>query len=424
MENSTSAATKESVAESIMELDKKYIVQNYGRYPLVLHRGKGCTLFDVTGKRYLDLISGIGVNALGHAHPRIVKVIKEQAGLLIHCSNLYHNEYQAPLAKRLAEISGLERCFFCNSGAEAMEGGLKMIRAHGNKISPEKHEIISLDNSFHGRTLGTVSITGQPKHRQHFEPLLPGVKFVPPNDIAALEQAVSERTAGIILEGIQGEGGVRLIDAEYVRRAAELAKSFNALLLFDEIQCSVGRTGKYFSYQLLDPVVTPDIVTVAKPLACGLPLGVIIANDKAASTLSAGLHGSTFGGGALACRVALEFLDILDELLPSIYQLSGYFRMRLEDFTRHYRYIKEIRIYGLMIGMELKIPGKSILEEAMQDGLLINCTQENVLRFLPPYIISEQEVDKAIKILDKAFTKGRELYVESGLADELLKDKQ
>lgn len=407
-----------------MDLEKQYLVQNYNRYPIVIHRGKGCTLYDVNGKRYLDLIAGIGVNALGHAHPRILKVIKEQAGLLIHSSNLYYHEYQGRLAKKLAEISGLQRSFFCNSGAEAMETALKMIRAHGRKSSPEKYEIISLENSFHGRTLGAVSITGQEKHRQDFEPLLPGVKFVPPNDSAALEEAVSDRTAGIVMEGIQGEGGVRLIEAGYVRKAKELANRHDALLVFDEIQCGIGRTGKYFSYQLLKPEVMPDIVTAAKPLACGLPLGVVIANEKAASTLGAGLHGSTFGGGALACRVALEFLNILDEILPSIYQLGGYFRMRLEEFTRHYRFIKEIRAYGLMIGVELKISAKPILEEAMNDGLLINCAQDHVLRFLPPYIMTEQEVDKAMKILDKAFKKGRESYVESGLADELLKDEQ
>ena len=404
-----------------MDLEKKYLLQNYSRYPVVFHRGKGCVLYDVKGKRYLDLMSGIGVNALGHAHPRIVKIIKEQAGLLIHSSNLYYHEYQGRLAKKLAEISGLKRSFFCNSGTEAIEGGLKMIRAHGSKISPEKHEIISLENSFHGRTLGAVSVTGQEKHRQAFEPLLAGVKFVPPNDAAALEVAFSERTAGIVLEGIQGEGGIHRIEGDYIRKARELANRHNALLLFDEIQCGVGRTGKYFSYQLLDPVVTPDIVVAAKPLACGLPLGVIIANEKAASTLGPGFHGSTFGGGALACRVALEFLDLLDEMLPSIYQLGGYFRLKLEELARHYRFVKEIRAYGLMIGMELKIPGKPLVEDALENGLLINCTQDKVLRFLPPYVISQQEIDKAMKILDQVLRKGRESFVESGLADELLK---
>ncbi len=412
-----------SKAEEIMNLENDYLVQNYRRYPVVLHRGKGCTLYDVDSKRYLDLISGIGVNALGHAHPRILKVIKEQVGLMIHCSNLYYHEYQGELAKRMAKISGLERSFFCNSGAEAMEGGLKMIRAHGSAVSSDKHEIVSLEGSFHGRTMGAVSVTGQQKVRDPFEPLLPGVKFVPCDDVAALEAAVSQNTAGIVLEGIQGEGGVRLIDPEMVSAARRLADQHNALLMFDEIQCGVGRTGKYFSYQMLDPVVLPDILVVAKPLGCGLPLGVITANEKAASTLGKGRHGSTFGGGPLTCRVALEFLDILEELLPSIYQLGGYFRIKLEELSRHYRFIKEIRCYGLMIGMELEIAGGPLVTEALENGLLINCTQENVLRFLPPYIMTEQEVDKAMRILDRVLKKGRETFVESGKADQLLRER-
>ncbi len=420
MESPNSSAGQPSLAESIIECERRYLVQNYKRYPVVFRRGKGCILYDVNGKRYLDLISGIGVNALGHAHPRIVKVVKEQAGLLIHCSNLYYHEYQGRLAEKLSEISGLQRSFFCNSGAEAIEGGLKMIRAHGAAISPEKHRIVSLENSFHGRTLGAVSVTGQEKFRKHFEPLLAGISFVPRNDIPALEAAVSEQTAGIVLEGIQGEGGIHLVCADYVRKARELADRYNALLLFDEIQCGLGRSGKYFSYQLTEPPVLPDIVVAAKPLACGLPLGVILANEKAAATLGPSMHGSTFGGGALACRVALEFLDLLDGLLPSIYQLGGLFRMRLEELSRHYRFIKEVRVYGLMIGVELKIPGEPLVKEALENGLLINCTQENVLRFLPPYVISEQEVDRAVKILDKVLRKGREQYVESGLADELI----
>jgi acetylornithine/N-succinyldiaminopimelate aminotransferase len=420
MDDATGAAREGSLAERIVELERNYLVQTYSRLPVVFERGKGCYLFDVTGKRYLDLVSGIGVNALGHAHPRILKVIKEQASKLIHCSNLYYHQYQGPLARRLAELTGLARCFFCNSGAEAMEAGLKMIRAHGSRLSPEKFEIVSLENSFHGRTLGAISVTGQPKYRKDFEPLLAGVKFVPPNDVAALEAAVSDRTAGILLEGIQGEGGIYLIDPEFIYKAKELAERHNALLLFDEIQCGVGRTGKFFSYQLLDPHPLPDIVTVAKPLACGLPFGAVIASEKAAATLPAGMHGSTFGGGPLACRVALEFLDILEELLPSISRISGYFRIRLEDLARHYPFIREVRCFGLMIGIELKIPCKSLVEDALSRGLLVNCTHETVLRLLPPYILTEAEVDRATAILDKVFRKGREIYVESGLADELI----
>jgi predicted acetylornithine/succinylornithine family transaminase len=419
MENATAAAEERSVSESIFELEQGYVVPTYARSPIVVHRGKGCYVFDSSGKRYLDFVTGIGVNALGHAHPRILKALKEQAGLLIHCSNLYYNEYQGPLAKKLAEISGLQRTFFSNSGTEAMEAGLKMIRAYGSKISPEKYEIISLENSFHGRTLGSLSVTGQPKYRNDFQPLLPGVQFVPPNDAEALEEVVTERTAGILMEGIQGEGGVRPMDEGYIRRAGELAAKYDALLLFDEIQCGVGRTGKHFSYQSFHHSVMPDIVTAAKPLACGLPLGVTIASEKAAAAIGRGMHGSTFGGGALPCRVALEFLEILDELLPSIFQHGGYFRMRLEELARHFHFVKEVRVHGLMIGLELKIPGKALVEEAMHHGLLINCTNETVLRFLPPYIIDEPTIDKGVGILEKVLRKGREIYLETHAADEL-----
>ena len=388
-----------------MDLEREYLLQNYARYPLVLTRGKGCCVYDLEGHRYLDFIAGIGVNALGHAHPRIVAAIREQAGLLIHTSNLYYNQYQGPLAKRLAEISGLQRTFFANTGTEAMEGALKMVHAHGRAIHPEKYEVISLENSFHGRTLGALSITGQAKYREPFEPLIPGVKFVPVNDLAALEAAFSERTAGIVLEMIQGEGGIYPLNHDYVAKARELADRYNALLVADEIQCGVGRPGTYFAYQRLHPVILPDVMAAAKPLACGIPLGVIVANERAAAAIKPGMHGSTFGGGALACRVALEFLDILDELLPSIQRVGGYFHVVLNELARKHGFVKEVRGFGLMLGMELTVPGKQIVLDAMAEGLLINCTHETVLRFLPPYIVTEKEVDQAVKTLAKLFAK-------------------
>ena len=390
------------VFDRIKTLESEYLLQNYARYPLVLHRGRACYVYDTSGRRYLDFITGIGVNALGHAHPRLVKIIREQAGLLLHSSNLYYHEYQGPLAERLAKASGLQRTFFCNSGAESMEGALKMIRAHGHNIHPEKYEIVSLHNSFHGRTLGALSITGQEKYRKDFEPLLAGARFVPPNDITALEQIVNERTAGIVIEWIQGEGGIYPMSTEYVRKARELADRYDALLVFDEIQCGVGRVGRYFAYQLSDPIVLPDIMVAAKPLACGIPLGVIVANERAAKSIGSGQHGSTFGGGPLACRVALEFMDILDTLLPHIEQAGSYFRMKLEDLKKKFSFIQEIRGRGLMVGVELSIPGKQIVLDAMEQGLLLNCTHETVLRFLPPYIVTEKEIDRAISILKKA----------------------
>jgi predicted acetylornithine/succinylornithine family transaminase len=396
-----SEARLTSSLEALMDLERTYLLQNYARYPLALRRGKGCYVYDLDGNRYLDLISGIGVNSLGYSHPRITKVIRQQAGLLLHTSNLYYHEYQGRLAERLAKISGLNRSFFCNSGAEAMEGALKMVRAHGNSISPEKNGIVSLENSFHGRTLGALSITGQPKYRKDFEPLLPGARFVPRNDIAALEAAVDSNTAAIVLEFIQGEGGVLPISESFARAARELADCHNCLLVFDEIQCGVGRPGTYFAYQLLDPVLMPDIVIAAKPMACGIPLGVIIGNEKAAATIRPGMHGSTYGGGPLACRVALEFFDILDELLPSINAVGAYFRARLTEMMRSFSFIKEVRGPGLMIGVEIAFPGKQLILDGIKEGLLFNCTHDTVLRFLPPYILTEQDVDRAIGILTK-----------------------
>jgi acetylornithine/N-succinyldiaminopimelate aminotransferase len=394
-----------TASDTIIDLERQYLLQNYSRYPLVLHRGKGCYLYDVNGHRYLDFIAGIGVNALGHAHPRIVKVIREQAALLIHTSNLYYNEYQGPLARKLAETSGLQRTFFTNSGTEAMEGALKMIHSHGNKHGTDKHEIVSLDNSFHGRTLGALSITGQPKYRKDFEPLVPGIRFVPTNNIEALEAAFSNATAGMVLEMIQGEGGIYPISHEYVMKARELADRHNALLVFDEIQCGVGRTGTYFAYQRTKPEVLPDVLVTAKPIACGLPLGAIVANERAAATIAPGMHGSTFGGSALACRVALEFFDILEGLLPSIQQVGGYLHLMLKELARKHSFIKEVRGFGLMIGIEMDIPGKQMVLDAMADGLLINCTHDTVLRFLPPYIVTERDVDVALKVLAKIFAK-------------------
>jgi predicted acetylornithine/succinylornithine family transaminase len=396
-----------AAAQGIMDLERDYVLQNYARYPLVLHRGKGCYAFDLAGKRYLDLLAGIGVNALGYGHPRILRVLREQAGLLIHTSNYYYHEYQGPLAKRLAEISGLARSFFCNSGTEAMEGALKMIRAHGRKIDPEKYHIVALENSFHGRSLGALSVTGQPKYRQDFEPLLAGVKFVAANDAQALAHAVTEHTAGIILEWIQGEGGVHPMTVQFAAQARELASRHDALLVFDEIQCGVGRSGTYFSYQLAEPAILPDITVAAKPLGCGLPLGAIVANEKAAAAIGPGMHGTTFGGGPLACRVAIEFLDILKDLLPEIQRLGGEFKIELLDLARHYGFIREVRGYGLMLGMELEISGKQIVLDAMAEGLLINCIHDNVLRFLPPYVITDAEVDRALKILGRVLKKAK-----------------
>lgn len=388
-------------SDDVVALERDYLLQNYARYPLILDRGKGCYVYDYNGKRYLDFLSGIGVNALGYAHPRITKVIREQAGKLIHTSNLFYHQFQGRLAKKLAEVSGLQRTFFCNSGTEAMEGAIKMIRSHGSHISPDKYEIVSLDNSFHGRSTGALSVTGQQKYRKDFEPLLPGVRFVRANDIHALEQVVNERTAGVIIEGIQGEGGIHPMSADFLRSARALCDKHDALLVFDEIQCGVGRAGVYFSYQLFDPIIMPDVMVSAKPLALGIPLGCVCVNERAAKTIAPGMHGSTFGGGTLATRVALECFDIITELLPHVRETGAYFRMRLAELGKKYPVIKEVRGEGLMVGLELHEPCKQLVTDAMNQGLLLNCTHDTVLRFLPPYIVRKQEIDKCVAILSK-----------------------
>lgn len=392
-----------SPADEVVDLEKQYLLQNYARYNLVLRRGKGAYLYDTNGQRYLDFISGIGVNALGHAHPRITKVMRDQASKLIHSSNLYYHEFQGPLAKKLAETSGLQRTFFCNSGTEATEGALKMLRSHGTHLHSDKYEVISLDNSFHGRTLGALSITGQHKYRADFEPLLPGVRFANPHDPAALEAVFNDRTAGILIETIQGEGGIVPISAEFARKARELCDRYDALLVFDEIQCGVGRTGVHYAYQLFEPAISPDIVVLAKPIGCGLPLGAVLANERAAKSIAPGMHGSTFGGNAMACRVALEFYDILEGLLPSIRSIGTYFQARLNELKKKHSFIREVRGQGLMIGVELDRPCKQLVLDAMSEGLLMNCTHDVVMRFLPPYIVTEKEVDQAVKVIAKLF---------------------
>ena len=397
-------AASQADVSPVVELEKQYLLQNYARYPLVLTRGRGCYVYDDKGSRYLDLISGIGVNALGHAHHRIVAAIKQQISLVIHTSNLYYNEYQGQLAQKLAGASGLQRAFFTNSGTESMEGALKMVKSHGRKIDPEKYEIVSLENSFHGRSIGALSITGQEKYRRDFEPLMPGVRFVPANDITALEQVVSERTAGIVLEVIQGEGGIYPMSYQYLKKARELADKYNALLVLDETQCGVGRTGTYFSYQLFEPVILPDVMIAAKPIGCGLPIGFIMANERAAASIGSGMHGTTFGGGPLTTRVGLVALETIGELLPHIEHTGGYFRMLLTEMARHYPFVREVRGAGLMIGVEMDRPCKQMVTDAMAQGLLINCTHDTVLRMLPPYIITEQEVDRAVVGLKKVFT--------------------
>lgn len=390
-------------SEQVKRDHSQYLVPNYAPN-LVFTRGEGVRLWDANGKEYLDFLAGIAVLSLGHAHPAWVKAVRDQAGILTHVSNLHFHAGQPALAKKLVEkFRPDSRVFFCNSGAEANEAALKICRAHGRRISSEKFEVVALHDSFHGRTMGALSITGQAKYREMFEPMPPGARFIHRNNIAELEQAIGPNTCGIFLELVQGEGGINPLNDDFVRKARELADQHNAMLVFDEIQCGVGRPGTYYSYQVLDPVVMPDVITAAKPIACGLPLAFVAATESASQMLPAGQHGTTYGGGPMTTRVALEFYQILDELLPNIIHVGGYFRMQLMELAKRFSFIKEVRGFGLMIGVEIDFPCKQIILDAMEKGVLLNCTQTNVIRALPPYILTEQDVDHAIQVLSSVF---------------------
>jgi acetylornithine/N-succinyldiaminopimelate aminotransferase len=388
--------------DEIIERERRFLLPTYNRYPIALDRGKGVFLYDREGNRYLDFVAGLGVNALGHAHPRVVKVIREQAARAIHFSNLYYNEYQGRLAERLCQLSGLNRAFFSNSGTEAIEGSIKLARLAGHRAGGEaKSQLVALEGSYHGRTFGAMSLTGQDKYRKGFEPLLENVKFVPRNDLEALRAAIDDRTCAIILEPIFGEGGIYECSTEFLRECRALADRHRAALIFDEIQCGLGRAGTIFAFQAFG--VTPDIVAIAKPIAAGLPLGAFLAREEFASAISAGQHGTTFGGGPLACRVALEYLAIVDEekLLENVMRVGTYLQEQLKTLAARHPAVREVRGRGLIQGLQLAIPARPIVEEALAEGVLFNSTQDSVLRFLPPFLLQEKHVDKGMRVLKK-----------------------
>jgi len=417
---------------AVSRQESKLLLPTYERNPTLFVRGRGVHLWDSSGKRYLDFLSGIGVNALGHAHPAIQAVIKRQAGRLIHVSNLFFHEYQAELAARLTKISGLDRVFFCNSGTEAWEGALKLARALAkarvartllsatagsagaahtrtgmsaphNGTEP-KWRFLALDNSFHGRTFGALATTGQEKYRAPFEPLVPGVEFVKFNDLDDLERKCDASVCAVCIETIQGEGGIRPVSQEFLELASRLTKQTGALLLLDEIQSGLGRTGRHFAYQHYG--VKPDIVTVAKPLASGLPLGAILTTDAVATCIHPGMHGTTFGGGPLACAVAIEFLRIERQLLSHVRDLGKYFHAELEGLKAKHISIQEVRGLGLMQCIELDSveSAKAVVRQLLQQGIIINRTHDTVLRFLPPYIIERKHVDQVVSALNAALT--------------------
>ena len=394
--------------EEIADLERRHLLQTYNRYPVALARGKGVFLYDLEGRRYLDFVAGLGVNALGHAHPRIVRIIREQAAKLIHISNLYYHEYQGQLAERLCRLSGLQRVFFSNSGTEAIEGSIKLARLAGHRVGGEaKCQLVALEGSYHGRTFGAMSLTGQDKYRKGFEPLLEDVKFVPRNDVQSLHAAVDDKTAAIVLEPIFGEGGIHECLPEFLRECRAAADRHRAALIFDEIQCGLGRTGTIFAFQSFG--VTPDIVAIAKPIAAGLPLGAFLAREEFASAISIGQHGTTFGGGPLACRVALEYLAILEEekLLENVSRVGAYLQQQLKEVSATYAAAKEVRGRGLIQGLQLDVPARPIVEQALAQGVLFNSTQDTVLRFLPPFLLEEKHVDRGIRVLKKLLGKKR-----------------
>lgn len=384
-----------------------YLMRTYRRPAVVFTRGSGCHLYDAAGKVYLDFLGGIAVNALGYSHPRLVRVIQREAARAVHLSNLYHNRFQGALAKKLAEWSGLDRVFFTNSGTEAIEGALKLARVHAKRMapagSPLKMRVLALENSFHGRTFGAVSITYPAKYREPFEPLVPGAEFVRFNDVEDLEKKFDAEVGAIVIETIQGEGGIAAVSEPFWQRARDIATAQGAAMIADEIQCGLGRTGRKFAYQKFG--AKPDIVTVAKPLAGGLPLGAVVASENFAKAFTPGIHGTTFGGGPLVCAVALEFLKTVEALLENVRERGSELKTGLEELQARFDFIREVRGEGLILGLDLSIEGAPIVEAALQAGLLINCTHEHILRFLPPFIIRTKEVREFLGMLSKVLAK-------------------
>jgi acetylornithine aminotransferase/acetylornithine/N-succinyldiaminopimelate aminotransferase len=388
---------------------EQFLLPTYKRPSVVFTHGRGCTVYDAAGKKYLDFLGGIAVNALGHAHPRIVKTVRREAARAIHLSNLFHNAYQGPLARTLAEWSGLDRVFFTNSGTEAIDGAMKLARLCARTpndapgVVPKKHGFLAMENSFHGRTFGAISVTATEKYRLPFAPVVPGVEFVRFNDLVDLEAKFSENICAILLETIQGEGGIYPLTNAFWNRAHTLATQRGALLIADEIQCGLGRTGRYFAYQKF--ALKPDIAVIAKPLAAGLPLGAILTTEAVASRVCPGMHGTTFGGGPLVCATALEFLKIIEQekLLENIRARGAELREGLAKLAAQFDFIREIRGEGLMLGIELSVEGAPFVAEAMNRGLLINCTHDHTLRLLPPFIVTRAQVREFLRLLEHVF---------------------
>jgi len=421
----SSSFSASGAPNSVLKDASRHLMNTYKRSDMIFTHGRGCYVFDQNGKKYLDFLGGIAVNALGYSYPDLVKTIRREAGRAVHVSNLFHNPFQGPLAAKLAKWSGMDRVFFTNSGSEAVEGALKLARIAAKKKpgGAMKTRFLALENSFHGRTFGALSITHTLKYREPFEPLVPGVDFLRLNDVLDLEAKFTGDVCAVIIEPIQGEGGIYPVSNEFWNRARELATQHGAALIADEIQCGLGRTGKAFAYQRLAGL--PDIVIVAKPLAGGLPLGAFLAREEFAASFSPGLHGSTFGGGPLTCATGLTFLDTVERkhLLANVRARGAELKAGLKKMAAKFDFIREVRGEGLMIGVDLDVEGAPYVAEALRQGLLINCTHDHILRFLPPFILTAQQVKEGLTKIESVLAKterpAKSTAVPSTLAEAL-----
>ena len=389
------------MSQHLMNAADKVMAKTYKRFPIVITKGKGCSLWDAEGKKYIDFVSGIAVCNLGHAHPRVSEALSKQADILLHVSNLYYTEPQIELASLLTENSFADRVFFCNSGAEANEAAIKLARKYfKDKGEGDRYRIITMEKSFHGRTMATLSATGQDKIRKGFEPILEGFDYIPFNDIDAMRKSINSSTCAVLLEPIQGEGGVRCPDPDYLKAVRRLCDEKRILLIFDEIQTGMGRTGKFFAYEHFG--IEPDIMTLAKALANGLPIGAMLAGEEVAQAFGPGAHASTFGGTPIITAASIQVVKVLleEKLFHHCAKIGAYFKERLQDLKAKHESIVDVRGMGLLLGMKLKIEGDTIVNSCMEKGFLINCIQGNILRFIPPLIVEKEEIDALLVCLD------------------------
>ncbi|MGB7581870.1 MAG: aspartate aminotransferase family protein, partial [Sedimentisphaerales bacterium] len=387
----------EMTTQETIELYSKYVIANYKRLPRVIVKGEGCYLWDAEGNKILDMFPGWAVSGIGHCHPKVVDAIRKQAGELLHIDNTFYSEQQGQLAKLISERGFGGKCFFCNSGAEANEGALKLARL---ATAEGKYKFITAEGSFHGRTFATVTATAQPKYHEGFLPLLPGFVYVPYNDISALEKAFTDEVCAVMIEPIQGEGGINVATKEYVEAIRQLCDEKGAVMIFDEVQTGMGRTGKWFAYQYND--VEPDIITLAKALGGGVAIGAMMAKEELAAKLVPGKHASTFGGNCIACAAGIAVVEAIEEdnLIENAVKMGEYAKLKLEQLGEKYDIIKDVRGKGLMIGVQLSSPGAEIVDKCLARGLRINCTNNTVLRFMPAMIVTKEQIDEAISILD------------------------